>query len=163
MLWPTGSTPSMLSLHVGRWFCSQPVPCSYIGGEHRFLGFLAASIMFLISRFSILPVHDLCLQFLSPDCKLPLFFCVLSIYSCLAVTCLPSFRLSTPLYLQWASHFQTFPFLGSEVTQNQHFLAETVLVFDKTPTAPLPSSSHPLCVSSPALAQFLLAKSNPTF
>lgn len=79
------------------------------------------------------------------------------------MTCLPSFRLSTPLYLQWASHFQAFPFLGSEVTQNQHFLAETVLVFDKTPTAPLPSSSHPLCVSSLALAQFLLAKSNATY
>lgn len=58
--------------------------------------------------------------------------------------------------------FSGFSFLGSEVTQNQHFPAETELVFDKTPAAPLPSSSHPLCVSSLALVRFLLGKLNAT-
>lgn len=35
-------------------------------------------------------------------------------------------------------------------------------MFDKTPAAHLPSSSHPLCVSSLALAQFLPGKLNAT-
>lgn len=152
---------SMLSLHV-RGVVLQPAPCSCTGGQHRLLLFLnSINYVFNIRVFSLVSMRSLSSVFLSPDCNKSCccFLCAF-LGQLLSSDLSPLLQaINTSAFILGLS-FSGFPFLGSEVTQNQHFPAEAMLVFDKTPATPLPSSSHSLCVSS--LAQFLLGKLNVT-
>lgn len=105
---------STLSLHA-KVIVLQQISCSCIAWEHEFLLFLnSTTCVFNIRVFSLVSTRSLSLYFYHQTViKAAFFFFFLGL------------------------SFSGFPFLGAELTQNQHFPPEAALVLCSTKHQPL--------------------------